>query len=155
MHHRQAVGGDGVLRVRGEEQEHRVLQDDGKAEGDQQRRLAALAHGLVQQGILEPVAQGKHQGHRHQQAQKRIHPQRGRQQRGGIGAEDHEFPVGEVGQAHDAEDHGHADAQEGIEAPQKDAVDRQLQRFQCFHLLSALRPTKELWRAVRSAAQIG
>ena len=88
--------------------------------------LRAAEHHPVNEHRLNENAREEHTGDGDDKRQDGVDPQRLREERGAVGADDDEFAVREVGELDDAENHRHADAEEGVHAAQQDSVDEHL-----------------------------
>ena len=115
------AGGE-ALAVGGEGFEQAVLDDDGKAEGDEQRRQDIAAERAVEERVLQRIAEREQHRRRHQRAEERPDAQRLRQRQHDEGRQHDEIAVRQVDEPHDAEDQRQAGGEQRVEPAQHDAL---------------------------------
>ena len=114
-----------MLRV--EDLQQHVLDDDGDAERDEQRRQEPAAQGEVEQAALQAIAQHEHHRHHDDEARERMHAGRVDRHQRDIGGEHDEIAMRDVDEPHDAEGQRQADGEERIEPAQQRALDEDVE----------------------------
>ncbi len=109
-------------RVRREGLEQAVLDHDGQAERHEHGRQDAAPEQPVEHEPLQPVADHGHDRHDQPEREQRIDVQRLHGDDRDEGGQDAEVAVGEVDQAHDAEDQRQPGGEERVETAQQDAL---------------------------------
>ena len=109
--------------VGGEQLEQPVLNDDGEAEGDQERRQEIIAEGAIEEQALQRVADRRHDRCHDDNRGQRIEPERvGRHQRD-IGRKHDQIAMRDVDEPHHPEDQRQPRGEHRIEPPDQDPLD--------------------------------
>ena len=119
----KGVGGLHALRVRPEQDQQHVDHDD--RDRDQQQELAVLGprDEGIDHAVLQRIAEGEqHRGDRHQHHQ-RIEMEGGEQRHRDIHRDRHHLAVGEIDDAHHAEDHRQAERHQAVDQAGQHAAD--------------------------------
>jgi hypothetical protein len=111
-----------AARIGGEGLQQAVLDDDRQAEGHQQRREDIAADGAVQHERLQQIADDEHQRQRDEGRDRQRQPQHRRHRENDEGCQHDKVAMGQVDEAHDAEDQRQAGGEQGVEPAQEHAL---------------------------------
>ncbi len=119
----QRSAGRDAAAVGGKAFQQRVLDDDGQAEGDEQRRQDVVAQRAVEHMVLQQPAGGEHRRRCDQRGDERIEAEACDKHQDEEGGEHDQVAMGEVDQPHDAEDQAEPRREQGVEPAEQHALD--------------------------------
>jgi hypothetical protein len=117
----EALRAEGA-RVRREDFQEEVLDDDREAEGHQQRREDVAPERAIQKRTLEHIAQYRHRGHHHGERGVGAPAGAQHQRYATKGGEHDEIAVRDIDQPHDAEGQRQSHGEERVETAQEHAL---------------------------------
>ena len=133
LHHLEGLHFDGagleLAAVGGEQLQQAVLDDDGEAEGHQQRRQQIVAQRAVEQRALQRVADQRHGRHDEQQRGERIDAEGLRHHQRDVGGEHDEVAMRDVDQPHHAEDQRQPGGEHGVKPADQHALQDDVEPF--------------------------
>ena len=100
-----------------------ILDDDGNAEGDEERRQNVLAQDAIEHDFLQHEAEREHQGQRDQCGQEGRQAKQRDDEQDEICAQHDQIAMREIDQPHDAEDEAQAGCEQRVEPAQENALD--------------------------------
>ena len=126
-----AVSSAGIhlLRIGRVGLQKRILNDDGQAEGNQERGQTVIAQNLVQDSAQQRRFDCGHGRHNDQQRRQRVQANGGGHRQSEIGGENDEITVGDVDEPHDAEDQREPGGEEREKAAEERPLNEGIQPF--------------------------
>ena len=103
--------------------QQQILNDDRKAEGDQQRPQDVAAQRKIQQPALQSVTQAKHERRDEDHRQQRINAERFRHYNCEVGRQYDEIAMRDVDDAHDPEHERQAGGEKSVQSADQRALD--------------------------------